>query len=82
MSHGRRRRREPPDYAAYLLRLWRETGGRQAQWRASLQNPHTGERVGFSSLQELFAFLEEETGSGLPGSESGRGQERESGGAR
>jgi hypothetical protein len=82
MSQGRKRRREPPDYVAYLLRLWRETGGERSQWRASLQNPHTGERVGFSSLQGLFAFLEEETGPGLPGSESGTDQERESGGAR
>ena len=62
MSQGRKRRREPPDYAAYLLRLWRETSAEEAQWRASLQNPHTGERVGFSSLRDLFAFLEKETG--------------------
>lgn len=82
MSQGRKRRREPPDYAAYLLRLWRETSGGGSQWRASLQNPHTGERVGFSSLQGLFTFLEEETEPGLPGSESRTDQERASGGAR
>jgi hypothetical protein len=82
MSQGRKKKSKPPDYAAYLLRLWRETSGEGSQWRASLQNPHTGERVGFSSLQGLFTFLEEETEEGLPGSESRTDQERESGGAR
>lgn len=30
-------------------------------WRASLENPHTGERQGFANLTDLFIFLEEET---------------------
>jgi hypothetical protein len=76
MSQGGKRTRERPDYAAYLLRLWRETGRETAQWRASLQNPHTGERVGFASLGELFAFLEEETGSSSPGSAGSATEER------
>ena len=78
-------------YLSYLLRLWQESGGDlprgnaprgPALWRASLERPQGGERLGFASLVDLFAFLESETGSGLPGSESGTGQERESGGLR
>jgi hypothetical protein len=49
------------DYAAYLLRLWREKGGELTRWRASLQDPHSGERVGFASLEELFVYLRRET---------------------
>jgi hypothetical protein len=52
------------DYAAYLLRLWRERGGGTTRWRASLQDPHSGERVGFASLEELFGYLRREIGEG------------------
>ncbi len=46
-------------YRSYLLRLWRvETPG--LCWRASLEDPHTGERIGFASLEQLFAFLMEQ----------------------
>jgi hypothetical protein len=50
------------DYFAYLLRLWRETGGGTTRWRASLQDPHSGEKFGFAHLDELVAFLRERTG--------------------
>ncbi len=47
-----------------MLRLWRAgdapAPGQAAAWRASLESPHTGERIGFGSLMELFAFLTEE----------------------
>jgi hypothetical protein len=36
--------------------LWQE--GKDTNWRASLENPHTGERRGFSNLESLFAFLQ------------------------
>jgi hypothetical protein len=49
---------------SYLLRLWRENGADRPHWRASLEKPYTSERQGFTSLTELFAFLEQETGSG------------------
>jgi hypothetical protein len=42
------------------LRLWREKDKGKTGWRASLENAHTGERRGFASLGELFAFLEKE----------------------
>ena len=56
---------ETQNYFAYLRRLWRESGGdlprdESPQWRASLQDPHSGERVGFASLEDLFGFLRRE----------------------
>jgi hypothetical protein len=58
-------------YLSYLLRLWQENGGDppggdQPQWRASLEWPRSDKRQGFASLEDLFAFLERETGSGSP----------------
>jgi hypothetical protein len=47
-------------YVAYLLRLWQVSEGKNAVWRASLEDPHTGERRGFATLQELFTYLETE----------------------
>jgi hypothetical protein len=32
-----------------------EPGG--SKWQASLEIPETGERLGFASLEELFAYL-------------------------
>lgn len=57
------------EYLSYLLRLWRVSGageldgmGREAIWRASLESTRTGERTGFAGLNELFDFLQEQTG--------------------
>ena len=47
---------ERRDYLSYLLRLWR-VGKQKAVWRASLESPHTGERIGFASLGDLFDHL-------------------------
>lgn len=41
-------------YRAFLLRLWQVRG---AQWRASIEDPHTGERRSFASVELLAAFL-------------------------
>ena len=57
-------------YFSYLLRLWKTGGGERPLWRASLKSAHTGEQVGFASLADLFAFLENETGSPSPGAGS------------
>lgn len=43
------------NYYAFLLRLWREE--EQMPWRASLEDPHTGEKVHFAELEKLVAFL-------------------------
>ncbi len=47
-------------YHAYLLRIWREEEG--MPWRATLQNPHTGEQEGFASVEQLINFIRTKTG--------------------
>jgi hypothetical protein len=50
------------NYMAYMLRLW-QAGSRNGKlvWRASLENPHTGERQAFGDVEALVAFLTEKT---------------------
>jgi hypothetical protein len=66
VRHEQKGPREVPGYYSYLLRLWREKGSASIQWRASLQDPHSSERVGFAHLDELVAFLREQTGLAAP----------------
>jgi hypothetical protein len=53
-----------------MLRLWRvddQEGAVDAEkpaWRASLEDPHTGERMGFARLEALFDFLQRLTSVG------------------
>ena len=56
MSEGTRR------YVSYLLRLWQARTGGQWIWRASLESPPGGERVGFADLEALFAYLRKQAG--------------------
>lgn len=42
---------------SYILRLWSVDQSRKADWRASLEIPETGKRLGFASLEQLFAYL-------------------------
>lgn len=42
-----------------MLRIWREEEG--MPWRATLQNPHTGEQEGFASVEQLIEFLRDKT---------------------
>ncbi len=44
-------------YLTFLLHLWRNGSAQQSGWQASLQDPLTGRRYGFATLEELFAFL-------------------------
>jgi len=60
------RRGEQADYLSYLLRLWRESDGEAPAWRALLKSSQTGEEVGFGSLEELFAFIREQSGGEDP----------------
>ena len=48
-------------YVAYLLRLWCAGEGGTATWHASLEDAHTGSRLGFADLQSLFAYLRRQT---------------------
>lgn len=43
------------NYHAYLLRVWRENDAEP--WRATLENPHTGERLAFAGADRLLAYL-------------------------
>jgi hypothetical protein len=47
----------PVEYFSYLLRMWRT--GEHSAWRASLEDPQTGERRGFGSLEALLSYLVE-----------------------
>ena len=60
---------EQPNYLSYLLRLWRENGEEQNDWRASLESALTGKRHVFPSLVKLFAFLQRQTGMGCDADE-------------
>ena len=52
--------RQPERYHAYLLRLWRVADEAEA-WRASLEDPHSGEQRHFADLSLLFRFLQAQT---------------------
>jgi hypothetical protein len=53
-------------YLSYLLRLWQERAGDVPVWRASLESPQSSERRGFAGLNDLVAFLWEQTGVPSP----------------
>jgi hypothetical protein len=59
-------------YLSYLLRLWQEQNSDPPLWRASLEKPQAGSILGFASLEDLFAYLENETKSSSQGSQSQR----------
>jgi len=52
----------PKSYISFLLRLYRVQSEEGWTWRASLEDPLSGERHAFPSLQALFAFLEAKVG--------------------
>ncbi len=58
---------QPPRYRSYLLRIWATSDQGQLVWRASLENPRDGRCYGFSTLDELCAFLRAQTEMGEMG---------------
>ena len=56
-------------YLSYLLRLWQQGGGERPLWQASLESPQGGDRLGSASLEDLYGYLEGQTGSSSPGLE-------------
>jgi len=50
-------------YLSYLLRLWQSSEAEKTAWHASLDDPRTGERLGFPSLEALFGYLQEQIGN-------------------
>jgi hypothetical protein len=54
---------KPPRYRSYLLTFWEERRHDPAlpvKWRFALEDPHTGDRRGFGSLEALTAALHHE----------------------
>lgn len=56
---------KPPRYRSYVLTFWEERSrdpDTPVVWRFSLQDPRTGRRCGFASLEEMVGFLRAELG--------------------
>jgi hypothetical protein len=53
---------EQPTYRSFLLRLWSIRIDGETAWRASLESARTGQRQGFTGLEDLFEFIRRETG--------------------
>lgn len=47
----------PLHYKAFLLRLWQEQSTEAPVWRFSLEDPSSGQRLGFADLAALTTFL-------------------------
>ena len=62
------------DRISFLLRLWRSNENEGSDWQASLEIPGTGKRIGFASLEQLFAYLMDLAEH--PGSEHGKENEK------
>ncbi len=69
----------PRRYRAALLRRW-EGRGQDPQepgaWRYSVEDPHTGERLGFASLDAALAFLGAALAGGARAGDAGGHDER------
>ena len=44
-------------YLSYLLRVWLVRDSGKSVWRGSLEDPFTGDRMGFANILELFIYL-------------------------
>ena len=56
---------DPPRYRTFLLTLWEERNrdrGSAPVWRFRLEDPRTGQRRGFASLEALVEALKQEMG--------------------
>lgn len=50
----------PRQYHFFILSMWTQPDhrpGLPAAWRISLENPHTAERTGFTTANDLAAYL-------------------------
>ncbi len=48
-------------YFSYLLRMWQVPSNKVHTWRILLENIQTGEKHGFTSLEELLSYLSQVT---------------------
>lgn len=67
--------KEKRRYISFLLRLFETESKGDLVWRASLERSGTEERWGFASLDELFAFLRQQT-AWASDSSAGKGEAR------
>ena len=51
-----------PRYRSYLLRVWQPGDSDPPEWRMSLENVMTHERLGFIDLADLVTFLKKQMG--------------------
>lgn len=51
-------------YHVYMLRVWAQDKEAAAP-RLSLEDPHTGQRIGFGTLQEFYDFLQQSYRGGM-----------------
>jgi len=49
---------QPSKYYSFLLRLWKVNQGGRVVWRATIENPHTKEIIGFETVQDFTEYLE------------------------
>jgi hypothetical protein len=57
-------------YFSFILRLWLAGDHGQPQWRASLEDTLSGERVGFIRIEELCQYLTKLIGRKTVGKEA------------
>jgi hypothetical protein len=48
---------KPRQKLVFLVTIWPVDNRGKPAWRASLESVHGGERLAFTSLEELFAYL-------------------------
>ena len=56
---------QTPRYQSYMLRCWEicnQHAGQPTIWRFSVEDPRTGEKIGFADLDALVTFLRTEFG--------------------
>lgn len=56
-NHDATHTEKPLRRIAFLLRMWCADESGYPNWRASLEMPETGKRIGFASLEQLFMYL-------------------------
>ncbi len=48
-------------YVSYLLRLWQAQNNGDWIWQASLESPQSGQQLAFANLDDVLAFIRQQT---------------------
>ena len=46
------------NYFAWMLRIWQPGESDDQDWRASLEDPHNREQLGFDSIEALYGYFQ------------------------